>query len=1122
MGSRLRCEDYKVGWVCALAIELAAAEEMLDEEHETPAYDDNDTNIYTCGRIGEHNVVIACLPEGQMGTISAATVAHQMKSTFPSTRFGLMVGIGGGVPSDDADVRLGDVVVSKPFGTHGGVVQYDFGKATLSGFQRTGFLNSPPAILLNAVTKVRSKHMRGRGSLLGYLSKLADLPDFGREAAGPDVLFEADYSHEGGSTCVDCKQDRVTVRGKRRQEVSVHLGTIASGNRVIKNAGERDRLSTELGGVLCFEMEAAGLMNSFPCLVIRGICDYADSHKNKKWQPYAAGTAAAYAKELLAVIPPAKVEAEQKIVNVLSGLHDNAVEHKLVSKEHLGIAHKQLTLQHRVREDELSKQQKECLQLFRLTDTTQDTTYEWYKDRVEDRVDGTCNWFLEQTGFKRWLKQISGTLLVSADPGCGKSVLAKHLVDHVLPASSTVCYYFFKDQDQNTVRQALCALLHQLLSKKPDLIKTAMEQYGQNGKGLVQSTSSLWKILGEAVRDSGAGPIIIVLDALDECAEFEDLIYNVEKESRESHTNGHALRFLMTCRPYRQIIERFQRLLNTFSCIHIPGETASKSISQEVNLVIRHRVQQVAKVQELADDVQASLLAALFKFQHRTYLWVHLIFDHLKSEGFKNTTKGVQQAIQTLPATVNQAYEKILNRSKDPLLVRKALSIIFAATRALTLAELNIAMEIQPTTQSRKDLDLEDNRHFESRLRSLCGLFVSVYRKKVYFLHQTAREFLSADPSTSASGPGSSLWQSSISPQGAHKILAAQCMRYLSFSEDETTSDFKTAPEAHEPGLIDRYTSKYAFFVYAAEWWSTHFSEARLSAREDTAVVELGLRMLESESNCFKWWSLAYSSYHYDRHLDRSSPPLVLACYLGLDMLVELLLDRGSNANESGCDYTALEAAAAGGHERIAQMLINAGAEVNEQDEGHIWDNSLRAAIDHGHKQVVELLINSGADLNLPSKAEVHTPLETAAFGGHVQILQMLLDAGAETKGNGALQIASSIGHEQVVHMLINAGAEVDAQHERYYYMNALVEASVYGHKEIVKALINAGANVNLKGGNLFDNALEAASNQGHMQIVKLLLNAGAKAKGSGALQKAAHGCHRQIVQMLLDAGADW
>jgi nucleoside phosphorylase len=308
MTRQLRRDDYTVGWVCALPVELAAAQEMLDEEHNTPPSDAHDTNIYTCGQIGEHNVVIACLPEGQTGTNSAATVAVQMKMAFPSTRFGLMVGIGGGVPSEEADIRLGDVVVSKPHKVHGGVVQYDSGKATPSGFERTGLLNTPPIVLLNAVANLRAKHMRGRGRLAEYLSKLDSLPDFTREAAGPDALFSAAYDHKkGAATCKECDSSYVADRESRRQELVVHYSTIASGNQVMRSAAERDRVSAELGGVLCFEMEAAGLMNSFPCLVIRGICDYADSHKNKRWQPYAAATAAACAKEVLSMIPPAEV-----------------------------------------------------------------------------------------------------------------------------------------------------------------------------------------------------------------------------------------------------------------------------------------------------------------------------------------------------------------------------------------------------------------------------------------------------------------------------------------------------------------------------------------------------------------------------------------------------------------------------------------------------------------------------------------------------------------------------------------------------------------------------------------------------------------------------------------------
>jgi nucleoside phosphorylase len=313
MARQLRREDYTVGWVCALPVELAAAQEMFDEEHHTPPSDAHDTNIYTCGRVGEHNVVVACLPEGQTGTHSAAAVAVQMKLAFTSTRFGLMVGIGGGVPSEEADIRLGDVVVSKPHKTHGGVVQYDSGKALPRGFERTGLLNTPPTVLLNAVTNLRAKHERGKCKLPEYLSRLDHLPAFTREAAGPDTLFTATYDHKGGATCKQCDTSYLADRESRRQEVMVHYGTIASGNQVMRSAAEREKVSAELGGVLCFEMEAAGLMNSFPCLVIRGICDYADSHKNKRWQRYAAATAAACAKEMLSVIPIIEVATSPPI-----------------------------------------------------------------------------------------------------------------------------------------------------------------------------------------------------------------------------------------------------------------------------------------------------------------------------------------------------------------------------------------------------------------------------------------------------------------------------------------------------------------------------------------------------------------------------------------------------------------------------------------------------------------------------------------------------------------------------------------------------------------------------------------------------------------------------------------
>jgi len=328
MASRpLDTRKYTVGWLCALPIELAAAQLLLDKTHGDLPYDPNDDTQYTLGSIRNHNIVIGCLSAGHLGTSSAATITTRMRAKFPNLRLGLMVGIGGGVPGNK-DVRLGDVVVSQPSAGHGGVVQYDFGKSIPAGFVRTGFLNTPPESLLQALVKLQARHLRGDNNITTYLTLIESKPTFKRPNSESDILFKPTYNHiERENTCRKCSASETIYREPREHNHAVvHYGTIASGNRVIKNATERDLISSEFGGVLCFEMEAAGLMNSWPCLVIRGICDYADSHKNKEWQPYAAGVAAAFVKELLVDIPPAAVKKtptvnERMLRSVIDGLN---------------------------------------------------------------------------------------------------------------------------------------------------------------------------------------------------------------------------------------------------------------------------------------------------------------------------------------------------------------------------------------------------------------------------------------------------------------------------------------------------------------------------------------------------------------------------------------------------------------------------------------------------------------------------------------------------------------------------------------------------------------------------------------------------------------------------------
>jgi nucleoside phosphorylase len=305
-------EDYQIGIICALALEKAAVEAMLDEEHPKLKRKEHDVNDYTLGRIGVHNVAIACLPAGLMGNGPAAIVARDMARSFP-IKFGLMVGIGGGVWSKKADIRLGDVVISQPEGTHGGVVQWDFGKMEKEGvFRRTGSLNKPPPVLLHALQTMKTKHFKEGDKLSESLLMMSTrnpfmAGTFRYQGVEQDQLFEADYDHKGDETCDECDTNKVMARPARKYSAPrIHYGNIASGNEVVKHGVTRDRIAKD-EGVICFEMEAAGLMDNFPYLVIRGVCDYADSHKNKIWQPYAAAVAAALARELLSFVDEQEV-----------------------------------------------------------------------------------------------------------------------------------------------------------------------------------------------------------------------------------------------------------------------------------------------------------------------------------------------------------------------------------------------------------------------------------------------------------------------------------------------------------------------------------------------------------------------------------------------------------------------------------------------------------------------------------------------------------------------------------------------------------------------------------------------------------------------------------------------
>lgn len=337
-------DAFEVAIICALRIESDAVEATFDQFYEEEVIYDKvrgDENSYSLGRISRHNVVLAYMPG--MGKTASATVAANFRASFPSIRLGLVVGVCGGVPRDEntnAEVLLGDVIIST------GVIQFDFGRQLPDQVARKDTLQDnlgrPNLEIRGFLNKVQG--WRGRTEIssrivenIAEICGKAGFNDWKHPGIQYDYLFPAIYRHKHqipgectacdkcaddmGHVCDDalssdctllkCDIKKAAVR-ERINEVQanpesteqslmppvLHFGLVASGDLVMKSATRRDELAAR-EKVIAFEMEGAGLWDTFPTVIIKGVCDYADSHKNKKWQKYAAVTAAACSKAFL-------------------------------------------------------------------------------------------------------------------------------------------------------------------------------------------------------------------------------------------------------------------------------------------------------------------------------------------------------------------------------------------------------------------------------------------------------------------------------------------------------------------------------------------------------------------------------------------------------------------------------------------------------------------------------------------------------------------------------------------------------------------------------------------------------------------------------------------------------
>ncbi|KAF3082326.1 hypothetical protein TWF103_003363 [Orbilia oligospora] len=941
--------DYTIGWICALPKELTVARAMLDQEHPNISTPTQDENSYILGSIGKHNIVITCLPKGKVGTNEAAVAATEMLRTFSSIKVGLMVGIGGGIPSK---VRLGDVVVSTPTKEYPGVVQWDFGKEETNGsFKRTGAMDNPPRVLLKAIPKLQATHDLEGTNIPQHLDNMKKkwprlVPKYTWTESLIDPLLSADSSYHSQSNAFVISRwfgwfiwfiwlgwfARHSKTGstqpnkaqKKPREVCVHYGLIASGNKVVKDAESRDRLNDILGGnVLCVEMEAAGLVR-FPCLVIRGICDYADSQKNDDWQEYAAAVAAAYAKELLEYVQSDEVKQERPMKDILDQLKvasDNIamVRHKLDKKEDLEI-------------------------LNWLTPIDYD---DQQTDYFNKRQQGTGQWLLDSTEYQSWLRTGKQILFCPGIPGAGKTILTSTVVDDLTARFSdsskiAIVYIYcnFRRKDEQDAQSLLASILKQLARGRPSLPRIVKELHKHHNTKQRRTRPSIDKLVIalESVSKEYER-VFIIVDALDECQLSNYCRQTFLPALFQLHTKCDANIFA-TSRFIPEITEEFEN--STKLEIFAHEEDVRNYLDAQISnsgkqLLINNREEVKTRITTVVSGM---------------FLLAQLHFETIKN---KKTLTKIRDALETLPTgkkAYDHAYEGAMTRiqGQDPDskgLADEVLSWITCAKRPLTTSELQHALAVK-IGQSKLD---KDNFPGNTDMVSVCAGLVTIDEESniIRLVHYTTQEYFERT------------WERWFCD--AETNIAKVCVTYLSHDV------FKAGPSPTSEDFKARLRSN-ALYDYAAKHWGHHASAA--SAEKWEAKV----------STCSQDMTDSGHPSPYNQNQSVS------------DLALKFLMDDAKTSasgqvlfDNSGWQCYGMHLVAYWGLDRIMIKLLGKIC-VDAKDS---WDQTaLFYAVERGNVEVAKLLLENGAQLDLEAKNR-QRPLSQAVKGGSAAAVQLLL-----------------------------------------------------------------------------------------------------------------------------------
>ena len=945
--------DYAVGWICALPIEVAAAKATLDRVHDNlpPDRNSNDNINYILGSLQGHNVVVAYPNSGAYGKTSVADVATQLHASYTSVQFNLMVGIAGGVPDTKEDIRLGDVVVSKSTAGWPGVVQYDVNRERAEDqFVRGRALDQPTPLLLTAMGKSEIAAIFDESKMPWYISEIVQKDPITFAHPGPeqDVLFEPNYDHatieSEESGCSHCDPDRIRSRQPREvQNPIVHYGLIASSHHLMRHGATRDKFAHK-HGILCFEMEATGLRDAAQYLVIRGICDYADSHRSEIWHAYAAAAAAACAKEVLSFIPtvsktiPLATNSYAEAAPVLDTLL-------------------------------LTRPEVDRKSLIAL------------KGR---RVDGTCEWLIQHPHYQEWLADANHPLLwISGGPGKGKTMLAIYITEVLQPvvdaADNVLLYYFCsnRDKNRNTALTIMRGILHQWIDLHPHLAKDIKNSFEgtETTKYTISSFVSLWRVFLTLLQQSTSSQVVCVLDGLDEC-EKESLRQLLEAIGNYlSKSGGKArprLKLIILSRPQPAVLES---KLAQYQQIQL--DASDTEISHDVERYIFAKVAELASEQNLSEEMVAQVQQTLLAGADGTFLWVGFVANELQGRSWSK----IDEVLRHVPKGLGGIYQRLLQQIGDKEALVPILQWVVLAARPLTLEELTVAAGIKtagtlPATQVTKN-----------RLR-FGGLLVKVEGDVVNLVHESAKEFFQSDQ---VNIKGINMFHMS---QDTHRTLMQTCLAHVERGYGN-------------PGRIHEMSGHDVFLSYASQYWPVHFHHA---IHVIDAATEFSRPLFRVDSLIRdEWWKV-----YWEQEKNGGSPPsftlLHLAAYFGNVPWAKLLISKHARLISRKDNYgrTPLFWAVNQGQREMVELLLDHGARVNFKDRSML--TALHIAVTGQHRDVASVLLEHGARLEAKAEhGDTDTPLMRAILANSREMTQELLEHGARVDKLPALLGVASL-----------------------------------------------------------------------------------------------------------------